>query len=150
MLQFQQYVYRGLKPIKISVNGHVNSHGTDESCSAIITYPNGKMAVVSTSVRVKLPNEAVVVGTKGTLKLPDFWCPTSLITDTGVKEWPLPEASVPFLHHNSCGLRYQAEEARQCILEGTFFIIILITPFITFFLFLEEQDKQQYFCSRCH
>lgn len=118
ILQFQQYVFRGLKPIKVTVNGHLNSYGTDESCGAIITYPGGKMAVVSTSARVKLPNEGVVAGTKGTLTLPDFWAPTKLITPTGVKEWPLPESSVPFIHHNSCGLRYEAEEVRKCILAG--------------------------------
>ncbi|CAH1155336.1 unnamed protein product [Phaedon cochleariae] len=118
ILQFQQYVFRGLKPIKVVINGHLNSHETDESCGAIITYPNGKMAVVSASARVALPNEATVVGTKGTLKLPDFWCPTKLITPEGTKEYPLPESSVPFLHHQSAGLSYEAEAARQCIKAG--------------------------------
>lgn len=118
ILQFQQYVFRGLKPLKVVVNGHLNSYGTDESCGVIITYPDGKMAVVSTSARVRLPNEGIVVGTKGTLKLPHFWCPPKLITPTETKEWPLPETSIPFIHYNSCGLRYQAEEARQCILAG--------------------------------
>ncbi|KAG5897496.1 hypothetical protein JTB14_031118 [Gonioctena quinquepunctata] len=84
ILQFQQYVFRGLKPIKIAVNGHLNSSGTDESVGVVITYPEGKMAVVSTSAR----------------------------------EYPLPRSPVPFLHHNSAGLRYQAEEARQCIRAG--------------------------------
>lgn len=118
ILQFQQYVFRGLTPLKITVDGHLNSSGTDESCGVIFKYPNGKMAIVSTSARVKLPNEAIVVGTKGILRLPDYWCPTKLITPSGVKEWPLPQSSVPFLHHNSAGLRYEAEEARQCILAG--------------------------------
>nr|CAH7723960.1 unnamed protein product [Callosobruchus chinensis] len=118
MLQFQQYVFRNLKPLKVSVNGHLNSAGTDESCAAVITYPDGKMAVVSTSARVSLPNEGIIVGTKGTLKIPDFWCPTQLITPTGVKEYPLPRSERPYLHHNSAGLCYQAEEARKCILSG--------------------------------
>ncbi|CAH1978968.1 unnamed protein product [Acanthoscelides obtectus] len=118
MLQFQQYVFRNLRPSKVSVNGHLNSAGTDESCGAVITYPDGKMAVVSTSARVSLPNEGVIVGTKGTLKLPDFWCPTKLITPNGVKEYPLPRSKVPYLHHNSAGLCYQAEEARKCIQSG--------------------------------
>jgi dihydrodiol dehydrogenase / D-xylose 1-dehydrogenase (NADP) len=80
MLQFQQFVFRGLRPIKIAVNGHLNNQNTDESAAAIITYPEGKMAVVSTSARVSLPNEGIVVGTKGTIRMPDFWCPTQLIT----------------------------------------------------------------------
>ncbi|XP_060522738.1 trans-1,2-dihydrobenzene-1,2-diol dehydrogenase-like [Cylas formicarius] len=118
ILQFQQYVFRGLKPIKIAVNGHKNSWGTDESAGAVITYPGGKMAVVSTSARVTLPNEGIIVGTKGTLKLPTFWCPTKLITADKTLEWSLPESAVPFFHTNSAGLSYQAEEVRQCIKRG--------------------------------
>lgn len=118
ILQFQQYVFRGLKPIKIVINGHLNASGSDESAAAIITYPDGKMAVVSTSARVKMPNEAIVVGTKGTLKLPDFWCPTSLISPEKTYEYPLPKSKVEFLHHNSAGMMYEAEEARQCIKQG--------------------------------
>nr|CAI5868715.1 unnamed protein product [Callosobruchus analis] len=77
VLQFQQYVFRNLKPLNVAVNG-----------------------------------------TKGTLKIPDFWCPTRLITPTAVKEYPLPRSEKPYLHHNSAGLCYQAEEARKCIISG--------------------------------
>lgn len=118
ILQFQQYVFRGLKPVDIAITGHLNSSGTDESAGAIITYPGGKMAVVTTSARVALPNEGVVVGTKGTLKLPLFWCPTELITPEKTYRWPLHESPVPYLHVNSAGLAYQAEEARVCIKNG--------------------------------
>ncbi|CAG9767108.1 unnamed protein product [Ceutorhynchus assimilis] len=118
IIQFQQYIFRGLKPEEIAVNGHKNSAGTDESVGAVITYPNGKMAVVSTSARVVLPNEGVVVGTKGILRLPSFWAPTQLITPDETFEWPLPKSSVPFLHINSAGLSYEAEQARQCIKKG--------------------------------
>ncbi|XP_018572901.1 trans-1,2-dihydrobenzene-1,2-diol dehydrogenase-like [Anoplophora glabripennis] len=118
ILQFQQYIFRGLTPVKIAVNGHLNKSGTDESCGAIITYPGGKMAMVSTSARVSLPNEGIVVGTKGTLRLPDFWCPDRLITPDGVLEFPFPKTTQSFLHKNSVGLSYEGEEARQCIKAG--------------------------------
>jgi dihydrodiol dehydrogenase / D-xylose 1-dehydrogenase (NADP) len=118
MLEFQQYVFRGLRPIKIAVNGHLNNQNTDESAAAIITYPEGKMAVVSTSTRVLLPNEGIVVGTKGTIRMPDFWCPTQLITPTKTYDYELPKTPVPFIHKNSAGLAFEAEEARQCIKSG--------------------------------
>lgn len=119
MLQFQQFVFRGLKPIKVVATGHLNKCGTDESCGAVITYPDGKMAMVSTSARVLLTNEGVIVGTKGIIKLPKFWCPTELIMPNGeVKTYALPDSKVPFLHTNSAGLCYQAEAARQCIARG--------------------------------
>ncbi|KAL1497331.1 hypothetical protein ABEB36_008313 [Hypothenemus hampei] len=118
ILQFQQYVFRGLKPIEIAINGHKNSQGTDESAGAIITYPDGKMAIVSTSARVSMPNEGIVVGTKGTIRMPLFWCPTQLITPKETYEWPLPESPTEFLHINSAGLMYEAEEAKRCIENG--------------------------------
>lgn len=120
MLEFQQYVFRGLRPIKIAVNGHLNNQNTDESAAAIITYPEGKMAVVSTSARVSLPNEGIVVGTKGTIRMPDFWCPTQLITPTKTYDYELPKTPVPFIHKNSAGLAFEAEEARQCIKSGEY------------------------------
>lgn len=118
MLQFQQFVFRGLKPVKIAINGHVNSHGTDESCGIIITYAGGKMAVLSVSARIDLPNEGLIVGTKGKLLLPDYWCPTKMITSKGLMEWQLPESPKPYHHHNSGCLIYELEEVRRCILAG--------------------------------
>lgn len=69
VLQFQQLVYRGLKPSKIVALGHLNKFETDESVSAIFTYSEGRTAVLSTSARLQLPNEGVVVGTKGTIRV---------------------------------------------------------------------------------
>lgn len=34
------------------------------------------------------------------------------------KTWPLPEPKHKFNFINSCGLRYEAEEVRQCIRSG--------------------------------
>lgn len=53
------------------------------------------------------------------LQLHDFWCP-QLFTDVDGKELvdTLPNARHPFNFTNSCGLRYEAEEVRQCIVAG--------------------------------
>lgn len=67
-LQFSQFVYKGLKPEKVIASGHLNSHGTDSAASAILTYSGG-ITTFSTSAVVDLPNEAIVVGTKGILKV---------------------------------------------------------------------------------
>lgn len=54
------------------------------------------------------------------IKLPSFWCPTCLTDiDGSAKEWELPKQKLgEFEFHNSCGLRYEAEEMRKCINEG--------------------------------
>lgn len=69
-LQFSQFVFNGLKPVKVVASGHLNDHGTDASASAILKYPEGKTTVFTTSAIIELPNEAIVVGTKGILKVP--------------------------------------------------------------------------------
>lgn len=89
ILQFQQYVFRGLEPTKVLASGHLNQYGTDVAVSAILTYPEGKTATVTANAGVEMPCEAVVVGTKGTVKIPKFWCPTQLIKNGKVQEYPL-------------------------------------------------------------
>lgn len=80
VLQFQQFIYRGLKPTKFICAGHLNEYDTDESFSAIFTYSEGRTAVVSASTRLPMPNEAVIVGTKGIIKVKVFTCVEFVLT----------------------------------------------------------------------
>lgn len=72
-LQFQQFIFRGQKPFKIIASGHLNKYETDESTSAVLLYPGGKTAVLTTSAVTQHPNEGIVVGTKGTLRVRHFY-----------------------------------------------------------------------------
>ncbi|KAH0999655.1 hypothetical protein HUJ04_006041 [Dendroctonus ponderosae] len=118
ILQFQQFVFQGLQPEKIAVAGHLDEHGVDDAVSAIFVYPDNKTAVVSCNTTVELPNKAVIVGSKGTIKLPTFWSPLTLTLNSKVKEFPLIPNEGKFNYYNSAGLAYQAIEVRKCILEG--------------------------------
>lgn len=68
-LQFAQFVYKGLKPTDVTVAGHLNQNEVDDSVTAVLKYPNGKIAVCSLSCRAQFPNEAIIVGTKGTIRV---------------------------------------------------------------------------------
>lgn len=68
-LQLQQWAFKGLKPTKILAGGHLNEYGTDDSSSGILIYPDGKTAIVATSTVIKLTNEAVIIGTKGEIRV---------------------------------------------------------------------------------
>lgn len=48
-----------------------------------------------------------------------MWCPTALEVNGKVTEYPLPEPYLPLNFPNSTGMRYEAEEVRQCLLKGT-------------------------------
>ena len=97
------------------------------------------MAQLSCSFNLDLPGNAQVVGTKGSLRLPQtFWSPSKLETPSvsrhlgavfhsverisfilqGVLEFPLPKPSRPTIFVNSEGLCYEADEVRKCISQG--------------------------------
>ena len=53
----------------------------------IYRYSGERVAQLTCSINLELPKEAIVVGTKGTLKLPaPFWCPTKLETPSVSKQ----------------------------------------------------------------
>lgn len=47
-----------------------------------------------------------------------MWCPTALEVNGVISKHPLPEPSMPLNFINSTGLRYEAQEVRQCLLQG--------------------------------
>lgn len=47
-----------------------------------------------------------------------MWCPTSLIVNGKETQYPLPEPRFPLNFLNTTGMRYEAEEVRQCLIKG--------------------------------
>lgn len=118
-VQLAQLVF-GERPAKILSGGHLNADEVDECVSTTLVYSKGRTATLLTHARVFLPNEAIIIGTKKTLKLPDlFWCPTKLEQVGGeVLNFPLPPENMKPNFDNPTGLQYQCREVRKCILEG--------------------------------
>ncbi|CRK86429.1 CLUMA_CG000053, isoform A [Clunio marinus] len=118
-IQFAQFVFRS-EPTSIIAKGKLNDEGVDAEVEIELKYSNGGIARLKTSAVRELHNEGIVKGTKGSMKLHNFWCCTHLTDiDTNVKEWPLPKPKIgEFIFTNSAGLRYEAEEIRNCINNG--------------------------------
>lgn len=114
-IQFASLVFNGERPESIAASGHKNEDGVDMSMSATLSYKNGRTATIATNGAVALPNEAIVCGTKGMIKVPSFWCPTRVELPSGVFESTLPDAKHKFNYINSAGLRYEAAEVRACL-----------------------------------
>ncbi|XP_072320783.1 trans-1,2-dihydrobenzene-1,2-diol dehydrogenase-like [Eucyclogobius newberryi] len=118
-LQFISMVYNGEKPESIQATGICTETGTDETVVVTLKYSKNRMAVFTCSNSMQLPNEAIIVGTKHSIKVPaNMWCPTSLIVDGKETEFPIPEPCLPLNFLNGTGMRYEAEEVRQCLLKG--------------------------------
>lgn len=117
-IQFACFIFNHEWPEKVVTSGFLNDDGVDLSVSATFLYKGNRTATILTHSLVDLPNEAHIIGTKGTIKVPNFWCPTSVEFPTGTVQYPLPEGGHAFNFVNSAGLRYEAQEVRNCILKG--------------------------------
>ncbi|XP_017774035.1 PREDICTED: trans-1,2-dihydrobenzene-1,2-diol dehydrogenase-like [Nicrophorus vespilloides] len=117
-LQFCQFVFKGLKPTKFLGSGYLNVNNVDESANAIIQYPGKATAVISTTSVATFSNEATIIGTKGAIKIPMFWCPTKMEINDETFEFELPKSQAEFNFFHSTGLSYEAEECRRCIKDG--------------------------------
>lgn len=116
---FASLVFGGAKPTKIIAGGHMNASGADDSSSSTFLYPGGKTATLMTHSQVDFPNEALAIGTKGTLKLAyPFWSAHKLETPNGAFEYELPKCDKRINFWNSTGLSYQCKEVRNCIQKG--------------------------------
>jgi len=120
-VQLASLVFGGERPGQVLASGHLNQEGTDESTSTTLVYSGGRTATLITHSRVKLPCEAIIIGTKGTMKLPfPMWCPTALeMPDNNVKTFPLPTgAKHKFNFMNSANMSYESNHVRECIKAG--------------------------------
>ena len=93
-VQLAQLVYGGEEPA-VTASGHLGQEGCDESASISLTYSGGRTATLVTHSRVNLPNQAIIIGTKGTLTLSaPMWTATELVLPDGEKKtFPLPSGS---------------------------------------------------------
>ncbi|XP_058485335.1 trans-1,2-dihydrobenzene-1,2-diol dehydrogenase [Solea solea] len=118
-LQFICMVYDGEKPESIQATGVCQETGVDETVVVTLKFSKSRFAVFTCSSRIQLPNDAIIIGTKGTIRVPGhMWCPTSLVVNGEETQYPVPEPHLPLNFINSTGMRYEAEEVRQCLLKG--------------------------------
>ncbi|KAK2704719.1 trans-1,2-dihydrobenzene-1,2-diol dehydrogenase-like [Artemia franciscana] len=117
--QLASFAYGSETPLKIVTTGHLNEFGVDESSTSVLTYSGNRTATLIMSTKVDLPNEGLIIGDKGTIKVPfRFWCPTAIVTPDKRYDFPLPPSDHKYNFHNSNGLCYEAEHVRQCLNEG--------------------------------
>nr|XP_023851516.1 trans-1,2-dihydrobenzene-1,2-diol dehydrogenase-like [Salvelinus alpinus] len=110
ILQFVLMVFNGERPESIHATGVLLNTGVDESM--VVMFPRNRLACCFFSITVSLPNDATI------RVLGPMHCPTTLEVNGKTTQYPLPEPSLPLNFTNSTGLRYEAEEVRQCLYAG--------------------------------
>ncbi|XP_074601960.1 trans-1,2-dihydrobenzene-1,2-diol dehydrogenase-like [Brevipalpus obovatus] len=111
--------YNNQDPLEIKAIGHVGPEGVETTVIFGLKYPDGGIATGSSSIKVNLPNEFTITGTKGSIRInKPFWCPTSVIINGQTREFPLPSIVDTCNFTNSNFLRYEAEHVRECLNNG--------------------------------
>ncbi|XP_033323187.1 trans-1,2-dihydrobenzene-1,2-diol dehydrogenase isoform X1 [Megalopta genalis] len=117
-IQFACHIFDHEVPQSVKASGCLNEEGVDISATASFHYKGNRTATMLFHSKVDLPNEAYVLGTKGMIKIPQFWSPSKLELSNGkVVDLPLPKTNLKFNFVNSVGLSYEADEVRKCILK---------------------------------
>ncbi|XP_008308606.1 trans-1,2-dihydrobenzene-1,2-diol dehydrogenase-like [Cynoglossus semilaevis] len=118
-LQFILMVFNGERPKSIQATGVLLDSEVDESVVVVMKFSGNRIAFCSFSIATRLPNDAIIAGTEGSIQVfGPMHCPTTLVVNNKETEYPLPEPSLSLNFTNSTGLRYEAEEVRQCLLKG--------------------------------
>lgn len=103
----------GRAPKIVESSAHIGESGVDESSSYFFSYDEGETAQLFSSFKMRVPNEAVITGVEGYIRVPNFLHPRRF---TLHKRMILPKLIVH--PYRSTGLQYQAREVMICIKEG--------------------------------
>lgn len=100
-------------PSQITSLAHIGQTNVDEQASILLGYDAGQIANLFCAIRTETSKEARIIGTKGTIHIPEFWQATSAtLTRTGKKPVHI---EIPFENN---GFEYQMIEVIDCMRGG--------------------------------
>ncbi|MCB9768879.1 MAG: Gfo/Idh/MocA family oxidoreductase [Candidatus Omnitrophica bacterium] len=102
----------GRKPEAISAEAHLGETGVDEQAGIVMKYPNGEMAVLTCASRTELPQEALILGTEGWIRIPTFSQPDTLTIGNSKREETLRFERIGY------GYAFEALEAMDAFYRG--------------------------------
>ena len=101
-------------PTKVVTAAHIGAAGGDEQNALLFSYPKGQIAILSSAVRTNSPQEAVIMGTEGMIRIAaPWWRPESFTLRLNGKADEL--VSLPFMGN---GYEYEAMEVGRCLRAG--------------------------------
>ncbi len=100
-------------PSMITSLAHIGETNVDEQASILLGYDAGQIANLFCAIRTETLKEARIIGTKGSIHIPEFWQATSAtLIRTG--RYPV-HIEIPF---KSNGFENQVIEVINCLREG--------------------------------
>lgn len=100
-------------PSKITSLAHIGTTNVDEQASILLGYDAGQIANLFCAIRTETSKEARIIGTEGSIHIPEFWQATSATLVRTGKD-PV-HIEIPFTTN---GFENQAIEVINCLREG--------------------------------
>jgi predicted dehydrogenase len=107
-ISFAQMIFRD-QPIEIETEAQIGRSGVDESARWQLKYRDGAYATGHSSVVQDTNHEAIIEGTEGVIRIPQFWC---------AKEYYL-NGELRKLNFQGGGFQFEAQNVTDCILRGS-------------------------------
>ncbi|CAK9304752.1 unnamed protein product [Gordionus sp. m RMFG-2023] len=109
----------GEMPKNVTAVGYLNEYGVDVFDSVTMQYSGERIATFQVTCMNEVPNEAIICGTKGTIKIHrPFWCSNSMEILDKKHEFPFPKSVAKSYYDNGVGFLYEANEVKNCIRKG--------------------------------
>jgi len=103
------------QPSQIVSQCHLGETGVDEQSAMLFRYGLGQMAVLAAAVRTEIPQDAYIIGNKGSLRVHAPWWQSQKLSLTFTEKKREKVLNFPFKGN---GFSFEAEEVMRCLREG--------------------------------
>ena len=101
-------------PARIASMAHLGQTGVDEQAAVILGYDGGQLAVLTAAIRTNTPQEALLLGTEGQIRIySPWWRPTTLTLSIQGQE-----DEVMHFPFEGNGYNYEIAEVMRCLRAG--------------------------------
>ena len=101
-------------PERVTGLAHLGKTGVDEQSAAVLEHGDGRMSTISIATRTATPQEAIISGTEGRIRIhPEWWRPDTLTLSRPGRENETIQAP-----YTGNGFPHEAAEVMRCIRSG--------------------------------
>lgn len=129
----------GMQPENVVSLAHIGQTGVDEYAGITFAYSNEGMAQMYAASQLRTPNEALIVGEKGTIRIPGRFYSADSGSFT-LHLWDQTPQTFDFPVEGS-GYRYEAEEVGRCLRAGLLESAVL--PLSETYAIMQTMDRIQ-------
>lgn len=108
----------GRRPERITSSAKMTWTGVDKTSEYNFDYPGGKRAELFSSFGLDRPRDAVITGTKGIIRIPEFMHPSQLIITRSGHAPETLKIEPDRLDNGATGFQHEIREVHRCLREG--------------------------------